>query len=104
MVAVDLLRGDSSRDENILLWKRIDLHESQSRLKDTLIASKDSIIALKDRLLSEKDTTIALTARQAAEWKSLSGRLEKQFERQRARSLIKDLSAGLILILLILLK
>jgi hypothetical protein len=101
MVAVDLHRYDSTRDENALLWRRVEILESTSRYKDTLIAQKDSTIATNNRHIAAKDTEVAFTERKSEEWKSLSEKLEKEAKKQRRNSLFKDVSSGAIIAALV---
>lgn len=101
MIVVDLLRGDSAKDENALLWKNSDILTNQLRLKDVIIVGKDSIITVKNQVIAAKDTTITFMGRQVEEYKSLSEKLEKQTKKQRRSSMFKDVSSGTIIAVLV---
>jgi hypothetical protein len=101
MIVVDLLRGDSAKDENALLWKNSDILTNQLRLKDVIIVGKDSIITVKNQVIAAKDTTITFMGRQVEEYKSLSEKLEKQTKKQRRSSIFKDVSSGTIIAVLV---
>jgi hypothetical protein len=96
-IVIELLRGDSTRDENTLLWKNIDILNDQVKYKDVMIAGKDSMISLKNEIITSKDTTISYMSRQVTEYKNLSQSLEKKYDRQKRNSIFKDVSATAII-------
>jgi len=96
-IVTELLRGDSTRDENVLLWKNIELLGDQVRYKDAMIANKDSIISLKNEIITTKDTTISFMGKQIGEYRTLSQSLEQKYDRQKRNSIFKDVSAGAII-------
>ena len=98
---MELLRYDSVRDENRLLWKNSEILTNQIRLKDMLILGKDSMISLKNEILAAKDTTISMKDRQIQEYKGLSEKLEKQHKKQKRNGIFKDITSGAIIAALV---
>lgn len=91
------MRGDSAKEENILLWKNSDILTNQIRLKDNQIRFMDSLLANKNEHLATKDTVLSLKDKQIAELISLNDKLHGEYKKQKRKSTIKEVTGGAII-------
>jgi hypothetical protein len=102
-ITKDLLRKDSLEVENKLLWKNSDILNNQIRLRDASLTIKDSLIDVKNKLIDSKDKIIAIKDQEIQLHKEQTELTKQALKKQKNKTLIGNLTSGLIVTGLIIL-
>lgn len=97
-IAQDLIRYDSTKAENVILKKNLDLYKQNIDLKDKLIASKDQEISVLLIKQSNSDQIAGIRNEQLAEIRSVNKDLGKELKK---RTVQRDILGGTAIALII---